>query len=284
VCRRRERGVALLTATIALAVLGVLTLGLARTVTVEQRLVGHTVAAAQADALLRSGVTTAGVLLSDWAALGLPDTLRAPWATPIGRQHLGAGWVLVRVEDEARRLDPNRPAAPGVVERLLATLDLPAALAPALADWIDRDDDARADGAERAWYDAVAPANAPLRSLGELALVRGFDAELVERLRPFLTVTSEGRVNPNTASREVLQAWLGDPARVDALLAARAVAPVACDDTLAGCTVRSRHYRVTAVAGVGALRRAVEATIWVAGHEPEVVAWRRVAPPEDDAG
>jgi len=285
VSRRRERGVALLTATIALAVLGVLTLGLARTVTVEQRLVGATVAAAQADALLRSAVATASVLLTDWAALGLPDTVRAPWATSVGRQHLGAGWVHVRVEDEARRLDPNRPAAPGVVERLLETLDLPAELAPAIADWIDRDDDARDHGAERAWYDgAVVPANAPLRSLGELAFVRGFDADLVERLRPFLTVTSEGRVNPNTAPREVLEAWLADPARVDAIVATRAQAPIACDANLPGCTVRSRHYRVTAVAGVGALRRAVEAIVWVAGREPEVVAWRRVAAPEDDPG
>jgi len=35
------------------------------------------------------------------------------------------------------------------------------------------------------------------------------------------------------------------------------------------------------VAGVGALRRAVEATVWIAGREPEVVAWRRVVPPDD---
>lgn len=283
-CRRRERGVALLAATAALAVLSVLTLAMARTVTVEQRLVGHTVAAAQANALLRSGVTTAAVLLSDWAALGLPDTLDAPWAEPRGRQHLGAGWVEVRVEDEARRLDPNRPAAPNGLARLLETLDLPAALAPAVEDWIDRDDEPRSGGAERTSYGGtIVPANARLRSVGELALVRGFDADVVERLRPFLTVTSSGRINPNTAPREVLEAWLGDARRADTILAARAQAPVGCDDAMAGCTTRSRYYRVTAVAGVGTLRRAVEATVFVAGREPEVVAWRRLVPPDDDA-
>jgi general secretion pathway protein K len=279
-----ERGVALLATTAALAILGVLTLAMARTVTVEQRLVGHTVAAAQADALVRSGITTAGVLLADWAALGLPDTLDAPWAAPVGRQHLGAGWVEVRVEDEARRLDPNRPAAPDVLARLLSALDLPAELAPAVEDWIDGDDETRAGGAERSWYadrpGAPVPANAPLESVGELALVRGFDVETLERLRPFVTVTGEGRVNPNTAPPEVLEAWLGDPRRVRELLAARVRAPLGCDD-LPGCTQHSRHFRVTAVAGVGEMRRAAEAIVWIAGREPEVVGWRRLVPPDD---
>ena len=70
--------------------------------------------------------------------------------------------------------------------------------------------------------------------------------------------------------------------RVRDMLAARAEAPLACG-RLAGCTQRSRHFRVTAVAGVGDVRRAVEATLWIAGREPEIVGWRRLVPP-DDAG
>jgi type II secretory pathway component PulK len=224
------------------------------------------------------------VLLTDWAALDLPDTLDAPWASPDGRRPLGPGWVEVRVEDEARRIDPNRPAVPDVLKRLVAELDLPADLVPAIEDWIDGDDEERAGGAERSWYagrpGAVTPANEPLRSLGELGLVRGFDVDLLARLRPFLTVTGEGRVNPNTASPEVLAAWLGDPHRVRDMLAARAETPIACGQ-LAGCTQRSRHFRVTAVAGVGDVRRAVEATVWIAGREPEIVDWRRLVPPDD---
>jgi hypothetical protein len=53
-------------------------------------------------------------------------------------------------------------------------------MADALADWRDEDDIERPGGAERAWYESMArtpPRNAPLASIGELALVRGFESK-----------------------------------------------------------------------------------------------------------
>jgi len=73
VSRRRERGLALVAAVSALAVLGVLALGLAHTSVVDQHLARNALAALQADALARSGVAAAAVLLREANAAGGSD-------------------------------------------------------------------------------------------------------------------------------------------------------------------------------------------------------------------
>ena len=215
------------------------------------------------------------------AATGMPDTLAAPWARDSGRQALGAGWVEVHVEDEARRLDLNAAELAPAVPRLLATLGLDPGLADAIADWTDADDVPRPLGAERAWYLGVTPPrvprNGPLGSLGELALVRGFDATTVARLRPYVTVAGEPRVNPNTAPREVLVAVLGDPVRVERILAERQRGPI--EPSGSWLTARGEHYTARVVAGVGELRRGVEVTLWaLPGTPAEITAWRSIVP------
>src|SRR5439155_1385189 len=107
--RRRDRALALVAAVTALALMSVLALGLAETSALDERLAEKSLAALQAQALARSGVAVAAVVLAETGAAGTPDTLRAPWAVGVGRQPLGAGWVEVHVEDEARRLDVNAP-------------------------------------------------------------------------------------------------------------------------------------------------------------------------------
>ncbi len=276
-CRRGERGIALLGVVVAVAALALVATGVATTATVDRRRTADALESLQADALARSAVTTAAVLLGDQARTGEEDTPRASWARPLGRQTIGPGWVEVTVEDEARRLDLNAPGADVALGRLLRGLGFDPGVADALADWTDRDDAERPHGAERDWYrrrvPPLVPPNAPIVGLGELALVRGGSARMVERLRPFVTVAGEPRVNPNTAPPEVLAAWLGDPARADDIVVRRARAPVPCDD-LPPCTTRAQHYRVQVTAGVGRVRRRVEAIVWAVGIAPRVTAWR----------
>lgn len=287
---------ALLAAVVALATLTGLAVGLAYTSAVDQHLTRNALAALQADALARSGVAVATALLAERGdAADGPD---AAWARGSGRQPLGAGWVSVAVEDEARRLDLGIAALADAVPRLLVGLGLDPALADALADWIDADDVPRPGGAERAHYLGLTPpyvpANRPLATVGELRLVRGFDARTVARLRPFVTVAGEPAVNPNTAAREVLAALpaLG-PADVERLVAARALGPIgeaALDGLVSGAarrvlTTRAQHYTVHVESGVGEVRRAVEALVAApAGVEPRVEAWRPVAVAVDEAG
>lgn len=288
--RRNERGVALVAAVTALAVMTVLAVGLAHTTVVDQHLARNARAALQADALARSGVAVATVVLQETGARDAPDTLRAPWAQDAGRQPLGAGWVEVRVEDEARRLALGAPELADCVPRLLAILGLDPGIADALADWTDADDEPRPRGAERGWYlgqpGRRVPPNAPFTSPAELGLVRGLDARALARLEPHVTVAAEHAVNPNTASREVLLAVLRDPVVVERLLSARANRPLAdgdvsalAADQRARLVTRGQYYRVRAVAGVDALRRGVEATLAApAGVDPEVVTWRPFVP------
>jgi general secretion pathway protein K len=282
--RRAEHGVALVAAVAALAVLTVLATGLATTSVLDQHLARNALAALQADALARSGVAAAAVVLGERSPVE-PDTLSARWDS--GRQPLGAGWVEVRVEDEARRLDLNElaDAAPALFKVL--GLDH---LLDALADWTDGDDSPRPAGAERDWYlgrtPPYLPPNGPLGSVGELVGVRGFDAALVERLRPFVTVAGETAINPNTAPREVLLAVVGDVTTVERLLTVRAAGPIAEEDLnnlfadrpaiRQRLTPRGQHYTLRALAGVGEIRRAIEATL--DAPLDRIVAWRQLTP------
>jgi len=288
VSRPGERGVALLAAVTALAVMTALAVGLAHTTVVDQHLARNARAALQADALARSGVAVAAVVLEETG--DTPDTLRAPWAQDAGRQPLGAGWVEVGIEDEARRLALGAPELADCVPRLLAILGLDPGIADALADWTDADDEPRPHGAERGWYlgqpGRRVPPNAPFTSPAELGLVRGVDERALARLAPHVTVAPEHAVNPNTASREVLLAVLGDAGVVERILSARADRPLAeadvtalVSDEGARLTTRGQYYRVRALAGVDALRRGVEATLAApAGVEPAIVAWRPFVP------
>jgi general secretion pathway protein K len=298
VSRRRERGVALLAAVTALAALTVLALGLASTAAVDRRLARNAVAAAQADALLRSAVAAAAVVLGEAAAGGAPDALASPWLQPSGRQPLGAGWVAARVEDEARRLDLNAAALRPALPRLLAALDVDPGLADAIADWTDPDDVPHPRGAERDWYGARTPAlvprNGPLASVAELAHVRGVDAATLARLRPYVTAAGEPAVNVNTAPRPVLLAVLGEAtaaARVEDARARRPLDENGLDALLpdlppgvrALLTTRSQRYGVRAVAEVDGVRRGVAAVVWAAGGlAPAVVAWEPSVPAADD--
>jgi len=290
VSRRRERGVVLLAAVTALALMSAMAVGVARVSAIDQRFTWRALAALQADALARSGIAVAAVVLGETNAGDAPDTLRSPWARDAGRQRLGPGWVEVGVEDAGRRLDLGAPELADALPRLLALLGLDAGLADAIADWVDADDAPRPRGAERDWYLARTPPRLPRNgacaTLGELTLVRGVDAGVLRRLAPHVTVAGEHAINPNTASREVLLAVVQDVGAVERLLAARARGPIAdadVPDVLGeapaavrdALRTRSQHYLVHARAEVGEVQRAVEATLWAPGGlAPEVVAWQ----------
>src|SRR6185503_16833506 len=189
--RSTERGVALVAVTMAVAVLSAVGLGMAVTAATGDRLATNALAVMQAEALARSGVAGARAALVDASGVEAVDTLEAPWLRALPPQALGAGLIQVEVEDEARRLDPN--LVPDALPRLLARLGLDPLLADALLDWSDADDVARPHGAEHRWYESQRPprepANRPLATVGELLLVRGIDARVLEQLRPFLTTT-----------------------------------------------------------------------------------------------
>lgn len=123
---------------------------------------------------------------------------------------------LVRVSDLGTRLNINR-ASEDELRRLLVALRVDAGradrIAQSAADWRDPDDLHRARGAERDWYLGadrdVLPRNGPFQSVEEFGHVREVTPELLERLRPYLTVRGSGRINLSAAPAVVLRTLPG---------------------------------------------------------------------------
>ena len=175
---------------------------------------------AQAQLLVQAGIDwSRAVLREDRRVSGL-DHLDEPWALRLPPIPVDHGRIAGHIEDQQARFNVNTLVRDGKVDpaqlarfqRLLAILDLPPALADSLADWIDADSDPRpASGAEDSYYlglpSPYLAANGPLADVSELALVRGFDGDVIARLRPFVTaLPRHTQVNVNTAPAEVLAA------------------------------------------------------------------------------
>jgi general secretion pathway protein K len=170
--------------------------------------------------LLPVGVDWTRALLSDDRRVSNVDYLGEPWALRLPPLPVENGEITGHIEDQQGAFNLNNLVRNGKVdlaqlahfERLLLNLDLPPGLADALADWIDADSLPQPqDGAEDEVYLAMNPpylaANRPLIDVAELALVKGFDAVVRARLRPFVAALPVfTAVNMNTASPEVIAA------------------------------------------------------------------------------
>lgn len=100
----------------------------------------------------------------------------------VGRQR-----VVVRVEDESMKINPN--AAPAVLlQALLQQIGMPSGPARELGE--------RIVAARTARPGVTAPAGGPLRNLGQLAAIPGVNGDLVARLAPHLTLDDPGGVPP----------------------------------------------------------------------------------------
>ena len=146
------------------------------------------------------------------------DTLDEIWSRAALPITLGDGEVQVTIEDEERKINLNRLMLPNgnapdekrlaVFQRLLDTLGIDRAVADAVLDWLDLDENPHAGGAESSYYlglpNPYRAKNDLFDTIGELRLVRGVTSEVFEKLRPFVTVSSSGMVNINTAPKEVL--------------------------------------------------------------------------------
>jgi general secretion pathway protein K len=146
------------------------------------------------------------------------DTLDEIWSRSALQFSLEDAEIRVTIEDEERKIDLNKIMgsqgnAPvvqrlAVFQRLLDTLGIDRAVADAVVDWLDNDENPRVGGAESSHYlglpNPYRAKNDLFDTIGELRLVRGVTAEVFEKLLPFVTVSSSGMVNINTAPKEVL--------------------------------------------------------------------------------
>ena len=170
--------------------------------------------------LAEAGVAAARIALRESAKDFKYDTLDQIWSRPVPPIELGEGTILVTVEDEERKINLNRLVLPNgnapdeqrlaVFRKLLTNLDIDPSIADAVVDWLDNDDTPRVGGAESSYYLSLPypyrAKNDLFDTLDELRLVRGITPERFEKLKPFATIYSSGKVNINTAPKEVLMA------------------------------------------------------------------------------
>ncbi len=121
-----------------------------------------------------------------------------------------------------KNLDPGRDAS---------------TITDSLEDWIDNDSFRKFKGAEEFYYKTrnvpYSPRNYPVQYLSEFSLIKGMDKELFKKLEPYITILPSGGFNPNTASDEVIMAYLDiDENSLRALHEYRANAPIVTDRTL----------------------------------------------------
>ena len=154
------------------------------------------------------------------------DAMKDTWAMDLPALEVGEGALQVKMVDEEGKIAVNRLVGSNGVDvnkdvedrlrSLIERLGGKPEIVDALIDWMDVNDDiAGTAGAEedayRDWGYQVK--NGPLDSIDELLLVKGFDKEILydQKLSEYLTVapSTDGKINVNTASSEVLQAVLG---------------------------------------------------------------------------
>ncbi len=220
---RRQRGIALVTAVMIVAIAAVIAAQIAFAQQLWTRQMENVFDRGATDWLRRGALHWASTALIEDAVSGnTVDHLDERWAMGLPTLPVEGGTIRVWIEDAQSRFNLNNlvrnnvasPTDIGVLRRLLEALRLDPSLANALVDWIDSDSDALPGGAEDIDYLNGDPpyraANRPLASVEELRLVRGFDAKTVATLALYVTVlpVASTVVNVNTASPVVLAALL----------------------------------------------------------------------------
>lgn len=245
-----QRGIALLATLLAVALMTLIVVDFTTTTALGYLSAANQANELRAGYLARSAVNVGLALLaqdsrSDAMSNQPDDTLADVWALPFPPIGVGGGNVSLSIVDEARKFDINQLVNPanGAVNnvaveratRLFAILGVAPEIVSAIIDWLDRDSVDTPGGAEADYYlrliPPYEPRNGPMPTIGDLRMIRGVDDATFMKLRQYLTVVPEVRVNANTAPPEVLECLepelASNPSLVMEILQARAARPFA---------------------------------------------------------
>ena len=224
---RRQRGVALITAILLVALATILAATIGYENAMSARRGSATFAFDQSLQVAMAAEAIGAYALRESRKLNASTTYPGqPWSTPYGPVDLIPGVTLEAwLEDAQGRFNLNNlvnpdgstnPAAVQIFENLLANLGLESKWAPMMADWIDSDTvPNNPDGAEDSVYLSQMPpyraANMIINSASEILALPGFGRDRYLKLAPFITALPQGiGINLCSAPIEVLNA-LGAP-------------------------------------------------------------------------
>ena len=285
---RNERGFALLSVMLVLALLAVVVTEFSMSARLESSMIRsyrdgvlatHLAEGAVQQALREILGPGTVVALDDDGSLSFyrsPDTGTMSTKVPrLPRQRvpLGAGEFSYRISDEEARVNVNT-AAPDRIERLLTAMGLDKQtrdiINDSLQDWKDPDDLHRINGAESEDYYLKQPVpyrarNGALQDAAELLQIRGVTREIYRGvqdhsgLADLVTVVGRDTVNMNTAPAPVLTALGLSDAEVTEITSTRARIPyTAVPPRFAGkgLGVGSATFRIEAEGRIGGEPRA----------------------------
>jgi general secretion pathway protein K len=219
--RRAQRGVALITAVLIVALATILAVNVAFRGMVDQRRSSNLFALDQGFEIALGAEAWAADILKQDLQDSQTDHLGEQWARmppalPIDE---GIGTVQGRLEDLQGRFNlnnlifsdgtPNENAIKQL-ERILSMAEVEPTWATAMADWIDSDvNPGFPDGAEDSTYTGQDPphltANMPITRASELLSLPNFGADRFRRIAPYVTALPVGtRLNVCTAPGVVL--------------------------------------------------------------------------------
>ncbi len=215
-----QKGVALLTALLLVALVTILTVNLQWDTRLDMRRSQNLFESDQALLYALGAEAWASEILQTDARDSDTDHTGEDWATPVPTLPIEGGAIRGFLEDMQGRFNLNNlvgrrgqvdEVALEQFERLLTVLKLDPALARITVDWLDRDlEPGFPSGAEDGFYTARVPpyrtANLAITSASELLAVGEMDAASYLILAPYVTALPNGTaLNVNTASAPVLR-------------------------------------------------------------------------------
>ena len=211
-----QRGIALLTILVMVALATILAATIAKRQTNTSENTGYLMRQDQSLLYAKSAEAFfSELLIQDSDNGGNIDHLQENWAKPMPAFPVEDGFISGRLLDESGKFNLNNLLkADGSVddsarrwfEKLLQRVGLPAELSQAVIDWQDADDETTgAMGAESNYYQGLDPSylasNTRFHQVEELKLVRGFEGKNYDLIAPYVTALPEAtKINMNTAA------------------------------------------------------------------------------------
>lgn len=225
--KHRQRGVALITAVLIVALATILAVSVGFKGYLDQR---RSITMFSLDQGFQVAVGAeawaADILRKDIVGGSRIDDFTEEWATPIPPIPVDGGEVAGQLEDMQGRFNLNSlvkfennqlksdPRAVERFERLLEILEMEKKWAKLIVDWIDSDIDPQfPDGAEDSVYTSLTPPYRPpnmrITRTSELLAIAGFGPERYRKLEPFVSALPPGTsINVCTAPPEVLDSLI----------------------------------------------------------------------------
>lgn len=218
-----QRGVALITVLLVVAIATVVTAGMIARQQLSIRSSSNQLSARQAWHYALGGEALAQAMLARDLKQGGKqsppvDHLREAWAKKLAPFEVDEGRISLQIEDLAGRFNLNslvvnqtvNPQAKKRFEQLLRTLQIDPQYADRLVDWLDENQTpSGASGAEDNQYLLLQPAyrtgNRRLQDVSELRLLLELSERDYRRLQPYVSaLPADTKLNVNTASALVL--------------------------------------------------------------------------------